>query len=87
MKDKGMNSLSYYVWVYSKEDTHRTYGPVVLSFGLVLCNTEVLLGELLLYNRFLHINEIAIKVRWPSPWTGDSSVWDWLWEHCEPCEY
>ena len=30
--------------------------------------TEVLQGEPLLYNRFMHINEMVMKVRWPSPW-------------------
>ena len=39
-------------------------GPVTL---LRLNVTKALLGELLLCNRFMHINEMAMKVRQPSP--------------------
>ena len=39
-----------------------------MLLSLVLHNIEALSGEPLLYNRFIHINEMAMKVRQPSPW-------------------
>ena len=41
--------------------------PVFMSLGLVLHNTEVLSGEPVLYNRFMHVKGMAMKVRQPSP--------------------
>ena len=72
MKDKNINGLSDNAWVYSKEGTQRTYRPVVMSLSLFKCNNEALTGKTVLYNIFINIrsNEMAMKVRWPSPWIG-----------------
>ena len=43
-----------------------------MSLSLFKCNNEGLSGKTVLYNMFMHIrsNEMAMKVRWPSPWIG-----------------
>ena len=86
---QGMNGLSSNACFNSKEDTQKTYRPVVMSHSLVYHNTEVFSGKMVLYNRFMHINEMSMKVTQPSPGVGYCGVQPWHWEYCGlgPYEY
>ena len=54
--------------VYSKEGTSKNIQANILVTWLRLNVTEV--GETLLHNKLIHINEMDIKIRWFSPSSG-----------------
>ena len=67
--------------ILDKEDTSENIQACGYVTWLSLQKNEELLGELLSYNTFMHMNEMAMNVRWPSPCMGYCIELPWHLEH------